>query len=222
MNGQATYCYVFIFAQSLPGTTFGQVKVKSKPTKLTFGGNAHHPRRENIVSVSMDRKTILLYNLDEPENALELAFQSRYGTIVNFHWFRDGFIMVAFSLGFVVVISTRAFGGSSQFVFVGTSFTMQIPFAQLRILRAEFILLDSPPHPLRYISLLSSESFTPNLLSSIFLSLYLRRPSPRTRTHRALRDRSRAVLRAVPPRFTARHGVQRRAQQDRHVRRQQH
>jgi hypothetical protein len=42
---------------------------------------------------------------------LELAFQSRYGTIVNFHWFRDGFIMVAFSLGFVVVISTRAFGG---------------------------------------------------------------------------------------------------------------
>ena len=92
-----------------PGTTFGQVKVKSKPTKLTFGGNAQNPRRENIVSVSMDRKTILLYNLDEPENALELAFQSRYGTIVNFHWFRDGFIMVAFSLGFVVVISTRAF-----------------------------------------------------------------------------------------------------------------
>jgi WD repeat-containing protein 19 len=55
----------------------------------------------------MDRKTILLYNLDDPENALELAFQQRYGHIVAFKWFRDGYVMVGFSLGYLVVISTR-------------------------------------------------------------------------------------------------------------------
>jgi WD repeat-containing protein 19 len=91
------------------GSTFGQVKVKSKPIKLAFGSNLRTPGRDNIVSVSMDRKSILFYNLDDPENALELAFQQRYGQIVNFHWFRDGFIMVAFTLGFVVVISTSTF-----------------------------------------------------------------------------------------------------------------
>ena len=69
------------------GKTFGQVKVKSKPTNVKFGGNdGSDPSRENIVSVSMDRKTILLYNLDDPENALELAFQQRYGAIVSFKW----------------------------------------------------------------------------------------------------------------------------------------
>lgn len=105
------------------GKTFGQVKVKSRPTNVKFGGNdlgggggsafgrlthGHQTgERENIVSVSMDRKTILLYNLDDPENALELAFQQRYGHIVSFKWFRDGYVMVGFSLGFLVVISTH-------------------------------------------------------------------------------------------------------------------
>lgn len=38
-----------------------------------FGG--HYFGHHRVVSVSMERKTILLYNLDDPENALELAFQ---------------------------------------------------------------------------------------------------------------------------------------------------
>lgn len=50
---------------SADGKTSGQVKVKSRPTNVKFGGNQEE--RENIVSVSMDRKTILLYNLDDPE-----------------------------------------------------------------------------------------------------------------------------------------------------------
>ncbi len=121
------------------GKTFGQVKVKSRPTNVKFGGgsgsgsgavesasaaagasgssisnssssglpSSSSPRAPDaIVSVSMDRKTILLYNLSDPENALELAFQSRYGCIVSFKWFGEGMILVAFSFGFIVVIST--------------------------------------------------------------------------------------------------------------------
>eukprot|EP00753_Platysulcus_tardus_P015313 PLAT4961.1.p1 GENE.PLAT4961.1~~PLAT4961.1.p1 ORF type:complete len:517 (-),score=173.66 PLAT4961.1:54-1385(-) len=60
-----------------------------------------------VISVNMDGKTILLYNLNERENALELAFQPRYGAIVSYQWFGAGQIMVAFSSGYLVVISTH-------------------------------------------------------------------------------------------------------------------
>jgi WD repeat-containing protein 19 len=55
----------------------------------------------------MGGKTILLYDLNERENALELAFQPRYGDIVSYRWFGNGFIIAGFSLGYVVIISTR-------------------------------------------------------------------------------------------------------------------
>ncbi len=90
--------------------TFGQVKVKSKPTKVKFGSNAPNGR-ENIVSVSMDRKTILLYNLDDPENALELAFQPRYGQIVTFHWYVGSILCVNISCRLSRLHTSNFFSG---------------------------------------------------------------------------------------------------------------
>uniref|UniRef100_M4B5X6 WDR19 first beta-propeller domain-containing protein n=1 Tax=Hyaloperonospora arabidopsidis (strain Emoy2) TaxID=559515 RepID=M4B5X6_HYAAE len=55
----------------------------------------------------MGGKTILLYDLNERENALELAFQARYGNIVSYQWFGNGYIIAGFSLGYVVIISTH-------------------------------------------------------------------------------------------------------------------
>ncbi|CAN0555450.1 unnamed protein product, partial [Laminaria digitata] len=52
------------------------VKVKSRPLDVAFGGNPDQD--ECIVSVNMDGRTILLYNLHDQENALELAFQVTY------------------------------------------------------------------------------------------------------------------------------------------------
>jgi len=82
-----------------------QVKVKSKPLSVTFGGR--QTDNENIVSVNMEEKTILLYSLLERDNSLELAFQPRYGGIVSYQWFGDGSIIAGFSSGHVVVISTH-------------------------------------------------------------------------------------------------------------------
>lgn len=93
------------------GSTMGQVRVKSRPTNIKFGSN--DDAVDNMVSVSMDRKTIMLCDLDDPENALELAFEPKYGHVAAFHWFRDarsgrnGYIIVGFSQGYVVVISTH-------------------------------------------------------------------------------------------------------------------
>ena len=52
-----------------------QVKVKCRPLDVAFGGK--QDQEECIVSVNMDGRTILLYNLHDQENALELAFQVR-------------------------------------------------------------------------------------------------------------------------------------------------
>lgn len=49
------------------------MKVKCRPLDVAFGGK--QDQDECIVSVNMDGRTILLYNLHDQENALELAFQ---------------------------------------------------------------------------------------------------------------------------------------------------
>jgi len=85
------------------GEAIDQIKVKCRPLSVSFGGTAG-----SIVSVNMEGKTILLYSLLEKDNALELAFQKRYGSIVSYRWFADEKIIVAFSSGFLVVISTAA------------------------------------------------------------------------------------------------------------------
>ncbi|TMW66827.1 hypothetical protein Poli38472_011943 [Pythium oligandrum] len=87
------------------GRTFDQVKIKSSPQSITFGGKTED--KDAILSVNMGGKTILLYDLNERENALELAFQARYGSIVAYQWFGNGYIIAGFSSGYVVIISTH-------------------------------------------------------------------------------------------------------------------
>ncbi len=71
--------------------------------KTTFPGGG----KENTVSAIVGGKTLYLFNLYDPDNPIELAFQSRYGTIMAYHWFGDGYILLGFSAGFFVVISTH-------------------------------------------------------------------------------------------------------------------
>ncbi|CAM9278321.1 unnamed protein product, partial [Scytosiphon promiscuus] len=95
-----------ISVTSETGQIQDQVKVKCRPLDVAFGGK--QDQDECIVSVNMDGRTILLYNLHDQENALELAFQTRYGKILSYRWFGDGYIMAGFTSGFIVVISTHA------------------------------------------------------------------------------------------------------------------
>ena len=39
------------------------------------------------VSVLVGRKTLFLYNLHDPDNPIELAFQQRYGSVVTYKWY---------------------------------------------------------------------------------------------------------------------------------------
>ena len=53
------------------------------------------------------KKTLFLFRLSDPDNVIELAFQSKYGKIEDYQWYGDGYIMIGFSNGFFVVISTH-------------------------------------------------------------------------------------------------------------------
>jgi WD repeat-containing protein 19 len=92
------------------GKLVDSVNVKSEPAMVRFSGQKVDDSRSNIentVSIVMGSETILMYNLADTENPVELAFQSKYGEIVTYHWFGDGYMMVGFSKGFVVAISTH-------------------------------------------------------------------------------------------------------------------
>jgi WD repeat-containing protein 19 len=89
---------------SAVGDTLDEVKVKCRPLNVTFGTQ---DEKESIVSVNLEGRAILLYDLSNRDNALEIEFQQRYGSILSFKWFGGGFLMAAFSSGYVVVISTH-------------------------------------------------------------------------------------------------------------------
>jgi WD repeat-containing protein 19 len=59
------------------------------------------------VSVNVGKQTLFLFNINDPDNPIELAFQQRYGMIVSYKWFGDGYILIGFAQGYFVVISTH-------------------------------------------------------------------------------------------------------------------
>ncbi|KAH8095414.1 hypothetical protein JL720_2712 [Aureococcus anophagefferens] len=96
------------------GDTMEQTELKHAPREMVFAtqktnGNARDGAAtpESHLSINMGGQSLLLYDLNDPDNPLELAFQQRYGSIVAHQWFGDGFMMLGFSEGFLVVISTH-------------------------------------------------------------------------------------------------------------------
>ncbi|XP_074649650.1 WD repeat-containing protein 19-like isoform X1 [Tubulanus polymorphus] len=92
------------------GDTIRTTSVRADPMEVQFSemkGDERSQMGENTVSVVIGRKTLFLYNMNEPENPVELAFQQRYGNIVAYKWYGDGYIMIGFSHGFFIVISTH-------------------------------------------------------------------------------------------------------------------
>lgn len=71
------------------------------------------------MSMVLGSKTLFFYNPANPTAPIELAFQSRYGSIIAYQWFGEGFIMIGFSSGYLVVISTsKVEAGSATSFFI--------------------------------------------------------------------------------------------------------
>ncbi|BFZ14509.1 hypothetical protein BsWGS_17548 [Bradybaena similaris] len=99
-----------ISISNVDGDTLRQTQLRAEPLDIEFSemkGDERSSVGENTVSVNVSKKTLLLYNINEPDSPIELAFQTHYGSIVAYKWFGDGYILIGFSHGYFVVISTH-------------------------------------------------------------------------------------------------------------------
>ncbi|NXC85212.1 WDR19 protein, partial [Cercotrichas coryphoeus] len=92
------------------GDTIRQTSVSSDPSDMQFSVMKTDERvstRESTVSIVVGKRTLFLFNLNDPDNPIDLKFQQPYGRIVSYKWYGDGYIMIGFSHGCFVVISTH-------------------------------------------------------------------------------------------------------------------
>ncbi|XP_045492796.1 WD repeat-containing protein 19 [Colias croceus] len=91
------------------GDTLRVITLRDIPNELQFSEMKTDERvaGENTISLIVGKRTLYLYNLLNPENPIELAFQQRYGSIISYQWYGDGYILIGFSAGFVIAISTH-------------------------------------------------------------------------------------------------------------------
>jgi WD repeat-containing protein 19 len=91
------------------GDTLRTVQLRDVPSDMHFAEMKTDERvpGENTISMIIGKRTLYLYHLPEPDNPTELGFQSRYGNLVQHLWFGDGYILLGFSQGHCVAISTH-------------------------------------------------------------------------------------------------------------------
>ncbi|CAH2063704.1 unnamed protein product, partial [Iphiclides podalirius] len=91
------------------GDTLRMITLRDLPNDLQFSEMKMDERvaGENTISLVVGKRTLYLYNLLNPENPIELAFQQRYGSIVSYNWYGDGYILIGFSGGYIISISTH-------------------------------------------------------------------------------------------------------------------
>ncbi|EGW09992.1 WD repeat-containing protein 19, partial [Cricetulus griseus] len=92
------------------GDTIRQTPVKSEPSDIKFSTSKTDDRissAENIISAVVGKKMLFLFHMNEPDNPVDLEFQQAYGSIVCYSWYGDGYIMVGFSRGTFLAISTH-------------------------------------------------------------------------------------------------------------------
>nr|BAC31673.1 unnamed protein product [Mus musculus] len=92
------------------GDTIRQTPVKSEPSDIKFSMSKTDERissAENTISAVVGKKMLFLFHLNEPDNPVDLEFQQAYGNIVCYSWYGDGYIMIGFSRGTFLAISTH-------------------------------------------------------------------------------------------------------------------
>lgn len=102
------------------GDTLLHTELKHIPVQTLFTNNKSSAQfsssEDNTVSANLNGKSLLLYNIaDEKEDPMELTFAPKdngvgckYGEIVSHHWYEEGSLLVGFSSGYLISVSTGA------------------------------------------------------------------------------------------------------------------
>ena len=106
------------------GDSIDQTQLKTEPINVQFARmkTDHKGDQDATISVNLGGKTLLLYEPGSTSSdpPMELAFLPKYGSIVSHKWFGDGYILIGFSSGHVVVISTHVKEIYQEISFVAT------------------------------------------------------------------------------------------------------
>mmetsp|Transcript_12987 Transcript_12987/g.19570 ORF Transcript_12987/g.19570 Transcript_12987/m.19570 type:complete len:1468 (+) Transcript_12987:23-4426(+) len=104
------------------GDTLIHTELKYPPYEASFSNRqGYHARQANkdsvddTVSANLGGKSLLLLNiLDENEDPMELTFATtshngpcRYGDLLHYEWFNDNMLIIGFSGGWIIVVSTE-------------------------------------------------------------------------------------------------------------------
>ena len=107
------------------GDTLIHTELKHIPLQTFFSNNRGSEMRsggarvgteDDTVSANLGGKSLLLFNiLDETQDPMELTFASRevngpckYGDLMHHQWYDEGLLMIGFSEGWLIVVSTNA------------------------------------------------------------------------------------------------------------------
>ncbi|KXZ49298.1 hypothetical protein GPECTOR_22g892 [Gonium pectorale] len=94
------------------GDTIKTFHLKDLPMDLCVSDkkeDGYSRREENTYSLNINRKTLYIMQCTaEGDRPIELAFLETYGPIMKHAWFGDGYILLGFKNGFVVVVSSHS------------------------------------------------------------------------------------------------------------------
>eukprot|EP00912_Choanoflagellata_sp_UC4_P001161 UC4_evm1s724 len=89
-------------------------EVRDEPNEIRFSplmqASTSSANGAATVSAILNNKTLYLHKINSEEPPTELAFQPKYGHIVTHEWFGESYIMIGFSKGYSIVISTLEAG----------------------------------------------------------------------------------------------------------------
>lgn len=87
------------------------IAVRSEPTNIKWitVKNDERSRAQTTICTVLNQKTILIYDTTKDGSSQsELIFEDKYGKIVDYQIFGDGYLIVGFTEGYYCHISTHA------------------------------------------------------------------------------------------------------------------
>lgn len=90
-------------------TQFDSVSVKAEPKMLQWTRQKSDERNvaQRTLTAVLQSKTLLMYEVNSTKQPLELVFEAKYGKIIDYSFFGDGYIVIGFTEGYVAHISTH-------------------------------------------------------------------------------------------------------------------
>ncbi|CAB3401705.1 unnamed protein product [Caenorhabditis bovis] len=97
-----------ITISNVDGDTVSTCALSGEPTNLDVGVVSRSgAAAQTMISCILSRIILMLAPVQNIENPINLQFQERYGNIVAYSWFNDGYLAIGFDRGYLVTISAQ-------------------------------------------------------------------------------------------------------------------